>query len=90
VVAYTRRDGTPSALLGWESQCVDCGVAFGFKTPNSEWFNPNRRCQTHRKPGIVASAQNDVADQSEQEIAAARALIAESPENTDSQRTRGG
>ncbi len=46
---YTRRDGAESALLVWESHCKRCDEVFAFKTPNSEKFQPNRRCQAHRR-----------------------------------------
>ena len=56
VEPYTRRDGTQTALLLWESQCAECGEPFSFKAPNRDKFEPNRRCQAHRKPGFVARA----------------------------------
>ena len=59
VSPYTRRDGTQSLLLVWESKCAECGDTFAFKTPNRERFEPNRRCQAHRKPGLVHRADND-------------------------------
>lgn len=52
VSPHTRRDGSPTVLLGWESECAECGETFSFKTPNTGKFEPNRRCQAHRKPGL--------------------------------------
>ncbi len=61
VSPYTRRDGTQSALLVWESQCAECGEVFTFKTPNGEKFEPNRRCQEHRRPGFTPKAADTAA-----------------------------
>ena len=60
VEPHTRRDGTQTALLLWESQCAECGEPFGFKTPNTGKFEPSRRCQAHRKPGLVARAAHQI------------------------------
>jgi hypothetical protein len=49
----------PTAVLNHKSKCADCGDTFAFKTPNRERFEPNRRCQAHRKPGLVHRADND-------------------------------
>lgn len=48
---YTRqRDGSPTVLKVWESECTDCGVSFIFKTPSRKSkFEPNRRCDEHKK-----------------------------------------
>lgn len=49
---YTRRDGSTTELVVWESLCARCGEPFTFKTPTgaSKW-QPNRRCHEHRRPG---------------------------------------
>lgn len=49
-VPFTRRDGTVSAVLTWQSACADCGEAFAFRAGATKW-EPNRRCKLHRKPG---------------------------------------
>lgn len=49
-VPFTRRDGTVSAVLTWQSDCAECGAAFSFKTGASK-FDPNRRCAKHKRPG---------------------------------------
>jgi hypothetical protein len=69
VSPYTRRDGTQTTVLVWESQCAECGETFTFKTPNRERFEPNRRCHAHKKPGIVHRPDDHA---SEPEHAAAR------------------
>ncbi len=61
VSPYTRRDGTQSALLVWESRCAECGEVFTFKTPNGEKFEPNRRCQEHRRPGFTPKVADTAA-----------------------------
>ncbi len=61
VSPYTRRDGTQSALLVWESRCAECDEVFTFKTPNGEKFEPNRRCQEHRRPGFTPKAADTAA-----------------------------
>lgn len=49
---YTRRDGTDTTLMVWESECAKCGQAFKFKTPvAASKFIPNRRCAKHKRPG---------------------------------------
>lgn len=53
VEPYTRRDGTESVVLVWETACADCGRTFSFTTPNRRWFSPSRRCQSHRRPGVT-------------------------------------
>ncbi|GGC31242.1 hypothetical protein GCM10011371_18340 [Novosphingobium marinum] len=48
----TRRDGTLAIILHWESMCADCGEPFRLTTPAaSSKFEPNRRCQKHKRPG---------------------------------------
>lgn len=51
-VPFTRKDGTVSAVLTWQSECAECGEAFKMTTPaGSEKFEPNRRCLKHKRPG---------------------------------------
>ena len=53
VVPYTRRDGTATSLQVWQSRCAECGTPFSFMAPISGLkFEPNRRCQTHKRPGL--------------------------------------
>lgn len=49
-VPFTRRDGTVSAVLTWQSDCAECGAAFSFKMGATK-FEPNRRCAKHKRPG---------------------------------------
>lgn len=47
-----RRDGTLATILEWTSKCADCGETFRITTPAaSAKFEPNRRCQKHKRPG---------------------------------------
>jgi hypothetical protein len=47
-----RRDGTEAIILRWESRCAECGELFQFTAPvASPTFQPNRRCQKHKRPG---------------------------------------
>lgn len=47
-----RRDGTTAEILRWQSACADCGEPFEITTPaRSSKFQPNRRCQRHKRPG---------------------------------------
>jgi len=49
-VPFTRKDGTVSAVLTWQSDCAECGAAFSFKSGATK-FEPNRRCAQHKRPG---------------------------------------
>ncbi len=44
---YTRLDGTPSALLRWESNCTRCGEVYEVTTGLSGQ-TPSRRCPACR------------------------------------------
>lgn len=47
-----RRDGTMATILHWQSPCAECGEPFLLTTPAaSSKFEPNRRCQKHKRPG---------------------------------------
>lgn len=47
-----RRDGTLATILVWRSRCADCGGPFEITTPAvAAKFQPNRRCQRHKRPG---------------------------------------
>lgn len=49
---YQRPDGSLGVMLVWASQCTDCGEQFEFTAPAaSTKFEPNRRCQKHKRPG---------------------------------------
>lgn len=48
-----RKDGTVAVILKWQSACVQCGELFVFTAPAAAAkFNPNRRCQKHKRPGF--------------------------------------
>lgn len=48
----TRRDGSTALILRWVSGCAACGAPFEITTPAaSSKFEPNRRCQKHKRPG---------------------------------------
>ena len=52
-----RRDGTTATILHWQAPCAVCGEAFDFTTPAaSSKFEPNRRCQRHKRPGHKVQA----------------------------------
>lgn len=47
-----RADGTVATILRWQSPCAQCGDLFETTTPAAaSKFQPNRRCQTHKRPG---------------------------------------
>jgi hypothetical protein len=49
---HQRRDGSMTTVLQWVSHCAECGAPFTFTTPAaSAKFEPNRRCQKHKRPG---------------------------------------
>lgn len=49
--AYTRKDGTQTALYKWQSKCVECGAPIFCKTPK-DWFSSKafglKRCDKHK------------------------------------------
>jgi hypothetical protein len=52
IVPHTRRDGTRTTLLRWRSACPQCDAPFECSTPSEATrFNPNRRCDEHKRPG---------------------------------------
>ena len=47
-----RVDGSIATIVEWASHCAACGAPFTFTTPAaSAKFQPNRRCQKHKRPG---------------------------------------
>lgn len=49
---HARADGSSTQLAVWISRCADCGGVFETITPaQSSRFQPNRRCQQHKRPG---------------------------------------
>jgi len=49
---HTRRDGTETFLAVWRTTCPQCGESFLCTTPGeASKFEPNRRCQKHKRPG---------------------------------------
>ncbi|RYE39506.1 MAG: hypothetical protein EOP21_10610 [Hyphomicrobiales bacterium] len=58
-----RRDGTIASILHWEAPCAQCGDPFQFTTPaSSSKFEPNRRCQKHKRPGHRVPVSSNVLD----------------------------
>ncbi len=54
---HTRADGSATSLATWESECAECGDTFSFETPElASKFNPNRRCEKHRRRGVKVPA----------------------------------
>ena len=49
-----RRDGTPSALIIWNMNCVDCGERVEIKT-GMKAKGITKRCAAHRKKGKPAT-----------------------------------
>ncbi len=48
----TNARGGTSIILRWLSCCAQCGEVFYITTPAaSSKFEPNRRCQKHKRPG---------------------------------------
>jgi len=47
---HTRRDGRPSMILTWRSQCLTCRANFEVTTGLSLQY-VNRRCPAHHAPG---------------------------------------
>lgn len=61
-----RSDGSMAVILRWASECATCGEVFDFTTPAaSSKFEPNRRCQTHKRPGQRVPAETNVVDLAE-------------------------
>lgn len=49
---HTCRDGRETLLGLWETECAVCGESFLFRIPlRASRFEPNRRCQKHKRPG---------------------------------------
>ena len=47
-----RRDGSMATIVVWQSPCATCGQPFTITTPAaSAEFQPNRRCEKHKRPG---------------------------------------
>jgi len=56
---HTRRDGTPITLREWKSHCAECGRLFSFWRPTKRAkFDPNRRCEEHRRPGCRVTSRS--------------------------------
>lgn len=48
-----RKDGSMATIGEWKSQCAECGEVFTFTAPlAAAKFQPNRRCQKHKRPGV--------------------------------------
>lgn len=57
-----RVDGSIATILEWTSPCATCGEPFTVTTPAaSAKFQPNRRCQTHKRPGQRVRGAHDAA-----------------------------
>lgn len=48
-----RSDGTFATIIRWQSHCAQCGAPFEISTvaESSKW-QPSRRCQIHKRPGV--------------------------------------
>lgn len=47
-----RADRSIATILTWASECAECGEQLTCTTPAaSTKFQPNRRCQRHKRPG---------------------------------------
>lgn len=55
---YTRKDGWQTTLLVWSSPCAQCGSLFQLRSPIRGRFQPNRRCQKHKRPGVRVSSRS--------------------------------
>jgi hypothetical protein len=52
---YVTRKGRKTVLLVWSTKCVDCGRDFETTSPlRARKFEPARRCEAHRRPGVRA------------------------------------
>jgi len=52
-VRHQRLDGSEATIVQWESACAQCGAPFVCAVPErSRKFQPNRRCQKHKRPGV--------------------------------------
>ena len=52
---HRRQDGSETVLAIWEGECSVCLAPFHFTAPSKATeFHPNRRCQTHKRPGCLA------------------------------------
>jgi hypothetical protein len=59
---HTRIDGSSTFLTVWKSHCAECGEPFEFRTTASaRRFQPNRRCQKHKRPGCRVRSAGGVA-----------------------------
>lgn len=54
---YVRYDGSKTELVCFVSRCADCGYGYEFKLPQGATrFEPRRRCDQHKKPGVKVQA----------------------------------
>lgn len=54
-----RKDGAPTVLQVWESECAECGATFSFRRGKYiKKFKVNRRCDDHKQPGIRVEKRN--------------------------------
>src|SRR5215475_13284366 len=52
---YKCQDGREIVLQVWRSTCADCGEFFELKAPlRARRFEPNKRCDKHKRPGVKA------------------------------------
>lgn len=57
---HTCRDGSEIKLTVWASLCAQCGELFFCTTAeHAVKFNPNRRCEKHRRPGQRVRSRNN-------------------------------
>ena len=54
---YLRKDGAIAEIVTWQSRCPVCGQTFTFElSARTSKFQPNRRCQKHKRPGCRVKA----------------------------------
>jgi hypothetical protein len=49
---HTRRDGTQTLLMRWETHCPDCSTVFVTTTPRIVRQIRRRRCDNCKNPGL--------------------------------------
>jgi hypothetical protein len=60
VVPHKRVAASETELLVWECHCPICSDTFEDPTPSrARTFEPNRRCQKHKRPGVRPNRRMD-------------------------------
>jgi hypothetical protein len=56
-VPHINRNGDPTVLALWGTNCAECGGATQFALAmDREKWEPSRRCAEHKRPGVRAHA----------------------------------